>query len=236
VPISDLNAGLFGAIGVLAALQSRAATGKGQHVESSLLESALAYTIWETGMFLTTGAIPKRSGTRHRLSAPYEALKTADGHLVVGVNSQRLWKRLCEGLGDPTLEQEAGFETPGNRVRNRDALQARLEAILTKETSETWVKRLEVVGVPAGPLNTLAQAWDDPQIKARGLLAEAGGRKFPRTPIKLHATPVELTRGPAEVGEHTREVLAEAGFAPAEIEALVASGAAAVESRLEGAT
>ncbi|HEY3950363.1 CoA transferase [Phenylobacterium sp.] len=235
VPISDLNAGLFGAIGVLAALQSRAATGKGQQVESSLLESALAYTIWESGMFLTTGAIPKRSGTRHRLSAPYEALKTADGHLVVGVNSQRLWKRLCAGLGDPTLEQEAGFETPGNRVRNRDALQARLEAILTKETSETWVKRLDVVGVPAGPLNTLAQAWDDPQIKARGLLAEAGGRPFPRTPIKLHATPVELTRGPAEVGEHTREVLAEAGFGAAEIEALVASGAAAVERKREGA-
>jgi len=235
VPISDLNAGLFGAIGVLAALQSRAATGKGQLVESSLLESALAYTIWESGMYLTTGAIPVRSGTRHRLAAPYEALKTADGHMVVGVNSQRLWKRFCEALGDPTLEAEPDFATPGNRMKNRDALQARLEAILTQATSAAWVGKLEAVGVPAGPLNTIAQAWDDPQIQARGLLAETGGRKFPRTPIKLHDTPITLARGPAEVGEHTREVLGEAGLSAVEIDALIASGAAATARRVEGA-
>lgn len=235
VPISDLNAGLFGAIGVLAALQSRASSDLGQHVESSLLESALAYTIWESGMYLTTGAIPKRSGTRHRLAAPYEALRTADGHMVVGVNSQRLWTRFCEALGDPTLVAEPDFASPALRMKHRDALQARLEAILTTDSSAAWVGKLEAAGVPAGPLNDIAQAWDDPQIKARGLLAEAGGRPFPRTPIKLHATPVALARGPAEVGEHTREVLAQAGFGEAEIEALIASGAAATERKLEGA-
>jgi formyl-CoA transferase len=233
VPISDLNAGAFGAIAVLAALQSRGATGRGQHVESSLLEAALASTIWESGMYLTNGVTPQRNGTRHRLAAPYEALKTADGHMVVGVNSNRLWKRLCEALGEPALESEADFATPGNRMKNRDALQARLEAILAKDTSANWVKKLEAAGVPAGPLNTIAQAWEDPQIRARGLLAEAGGRPFPRTPIKMHETPVALTRGPAEVGQHTREVLAEAGFQPAEIDALVAAGAAAVERKQE---
>jgi formyl-CoA transferase len=233
VPISDLNAGAFGAIGVLAALQSRHATGRGQHVESSLLEAALASTIWESGMYLTTGAIPQRNGTRHRLAAPYEALRTADGHMVVGVNSNRLWKRFCEGVGQPALAGEPDFATPGNRMKNRDALQARLEAILSADTSANWVAKLEAAGVPAGPLNDIAQAWDDPQIKARGLLAEAGGRPFPRTPIKLHETPVALTRGPAEVGEHTREVLAEAGLSAVEIEALVASGAAAVERKQE---
>jgi crotonobetainyl-CoA:carnitine CoA-transferase CaiB-like acyl-CoA transferase len=231
VPISDLNAGLFGAIGVLAALQSRQASGKGQHVESSLLESAMAYTIWETGMFLTTGDLPSRNGARHRLAAPYEALKTADGHMVVGVNSQRLWKRLCEALGEPGLFDEAGFESPGARMKNRDALQARLEGILAADTSANWVLKLEAKGVPAGPLNDLAQAWDDPQIKARGLLTEVGERRFVRTPIKLHDTPVALTRGPAEVGEHTREVLAEAGFASEDIEALIAEGAAATERK-----
>ena len=231
VPISDLNAGLFGAIGVLAALQSRATTGRGQHVESSLLESAMAYTIWETGMFLTAGDLPKRSGTRHRLAAPYEALKTADGHMVVGVNSQRLWKRFCEALDEPGLIAEAGFDSPAGRMKNRDALQARLEVILTRDTSANWVLKLEAKGVPAGPLNDLAQAWDDPQIKARGLLTEVEGRRFVRTPIKLHDTPVALTRGPAEVGQHTREVLAEAGFAAEDIDALIAEGAAATESR-----
>ncbi|HEY0438340.1 MAG TPA: CoA transferase [Phenylobacterium sp.] len=233
VPISDLNAGAFGAIGILAALQSRHASGRGQHVESSLLESALASTIWESGMYLTTGAIPTRNGTRHRLAAPYEALKTADGHVVVGVNSQRLWRRLCEALGDPTLADDPAFNSTGLRMKNRDALQVRLEAILAGDTSASWVLRLEAVGVPAGRLNTIAEAWDDPQIRARGLLAEADGRKFPRTPIKLSETPVALTRGPAEVGQHTREVLGEGGWSDAEIEALIASGAAAVERKLE---
>ena len=233
VPISDLNAGAFGAIGVLAALQSRAATGRGQHVESSLFEAALASTIWESGMYLTTGDLPKRNGTRHRLTAPYEALKTADGHVVVGVNSNKLWKRFCEALGEPGLADEPSFNSIPGRMKNRDALQARLEAILARDSSANWVAKLETVGVPAGPLNTIAQAWDDPQIKARGMLADVDGRPFPRTPIKLHDTPVALTRGPAEVGEHTREVLSEAGFSGEEIDALVAAGAAAVERKQE---
>lgn len=235
VPISDLNAGVFAAIGVLAALRHRDATGEGQHVETSLLESALAYTVWETGMFLTTGEVAKRQGTRHRLAAPYEAMKTKDGHLVVGVNNQRLWLRFCEALGAPELAAEEQFERPNRRVRNRDALQARIEAILTTDTSANWMAKLEAQGVPAGPLNTIAQAWDDPQVKARGLLTEVAGRRFARTPIKLHATPVALTNGPPEVGQDTRDVLAEAGYSEAEIEGLVASGAAAVERTEAGA-
>jgi formyl-CoA transferase len=231
VPLSDLNAGVFGAVGILAALQSRHTTGKGQHVETSLLESALAYTIWETGLFLATGEIATRKGTRHRLAAPYEALKTADGHMVVGVNNQRLWQRFCEALGEPGLAEEEGFDRPNRRVKNRDALQARIEAILIADTTANWMAKLEAKGVPAGPLNNIAQAWDDPQVKARGLLAEVGGRRFVRTPIKLHDTPVTVRTGPAEVGEHTREVLAEAGFKSEDIEALIAEGAAASERK-----
>ena len=231
VPISDLNAGMFAAVGVLAALQSRHTTGQGQHVETSLLESALAYTIWETGMFLSTGEVAKRNGARHRLAAPYEPLKTADGHIVVGVNSQRLWRRLCDALGEPDLFAEAGFDTPAGRMKNRDALQARLEGVLARDTSAAWLARLEAEGVPAGPLNTIAQAWDDPQVKASGLLAETDGRRFVRTPIKLHGTPVKVQGGPAEVGQDTHEVLAEAGYSAEEIESLVASGAAAMERK-----
>ena len=229
VPLSDLNAGVFAAIGVLAALRHRDATGEGQHVETSLLESALAYTVWETGMYLTTGEVAKRQGTRHRLAAPYEALKTADGHMVVGVNNQRLWLRFCEAIGAPELASEEAFERPNRRIRNRDALQARIEAILVTDTTANWMAKLEAQGVPAGPLNTIAEAWDDPQVKARGLLSEVDGRRFARTPIKLHATPAAVTRGPPEVGEHTRDVLAEAGYSEEEIAALIGSGAAAVE-------
>jgi len=231
VPLSDLNAGVFAALGVLAALRHRDLTGEGQQVETSLLESALAYTVWETGLYLTTGEVAKRQGTRHRLAAPYEALRTADGHMVVGVNNQRLWLRFCEAIGAPELATDEAFERPNRRVRNRDALQARLEAVLAKDTTANWLARLEAQGVPAGPLNTIAEAWADPQVQARGLLAEVAGRKFVRTPIKLHGTPVAVTRGPAEVGEHTQEVLAEAGFSGEEIEALIGEGAAAIERR-----
>jgi crotonobetainyl-CoA:carnitine CoA-transferase CaiB-like acyl-CoA transferase len=153
--------------------------------------------------------------------------------MVVGVNNQRLWVRFCEAIGASELATEAGFERPNLRVRNRDALQARLEAILAADTTANWVTKLEAKGVPAGPLNTIAQAWDDPQVKARGLLAEVDGRRFVRTPIKLHETPVALRRGPAEVGEHTREVLAESGYSTDEIEALIREGAAADERKME---
>ena len=231
VPISDLNAGVFAAVGVLAALQSRHATGQGQHVETSLFESALAYTIWETGMYLSTGEVAKRNGARHRLAAPYEPLRTKDGHIVVGVNSQRLWKRFCDALGEPGLMTEAPFDSPGGRMKNRDALQARLEGILAREPGAYWLACLEAEGVPAGPLNTIAEAWDDPQIKARGLLAEVDGRRFVKTPIKMRATPVAVSTGPADVGEHTRAVLAEAGYSESEIAGLIASGAAATQRK-----
>jgi formyl-CoA transferase len=229
VPISDLNAGVFAAVGVLAALQSRQATGKGQHVETSLLESALAYTIWETGMYLSTGEVAGRNGARHRLAAPYQPLKTADGHVVVGVNSQRLWTRFCEALGEPGLVDDPDFNSPGQRMKHRDALQARLEGVLAADSTANWLPKFEAVGVPAGPLNDIAQAWDDPQVKARGLLGEVDGRRFVKTPIKLHGTPVALARGPGEVGEHTREVLAEAGYSRDDIEGLLAAGAAATQ-------
>lgn len=231
VPISDLNAGVFAAVGVLAALRNREVTGRGQQVETSLFESALAYTIWESGMYLSTGQVAQRNGARHRLAAPYEPLRTQDGHIVVGVNSQRLWKRFCKALDEPGLETEAGFDTPAGRMKNRDALQDRLEGVLARAPGSHWLTRLEAEGVPAGPLNNIAQAWDDPQIRARGLLMEADGRKFVRTPIKMHETPVAVRSGPADVGQHTREVLAEAGYAADEIERLIASGAAATERR-----
>jgi crotonobetainyl-CoA:carnitine CoA-transferase CaiB-like acyl-CoA transferase len=224
VPLSDLNAGTFGALAILAALHDRERTGKGQHVETSLLESALAYTVWESGLYLTTGEVAEPRGSRHRLTAPYEALRTGDGHIVVGVNTPRLWERFCEVLGDETLVADPLFASAGLRVRNRDALQQRLESILRTDTTASWVERLAAQGIPAGPINNIAEALADPQIRARGMLAEVDGRKFIRAPMKLSRTPVALRRGPAELGQHTREVFTDAGFSDAEISALVAEG------------
>ncbi|MET0294025.1 MAG: CoA transferase [Phenylobacterium sp.] len=221
VPMSDLAAGSFAALGVLAALNHRHLTGRGQRVDTSLLESALAYTVWESGAALTTGAVAERIGARHRLSAPYEALKTGDGYMVVGVNNQRLWARLCEALEAPELAADPDYAKPGPRLANRDALQVRLEAILAGASTAHWVERLGAFGVPCGPINNIAEALADPQVQARGFLKEVAGRRFPSTPITLSEAPVELRRGPARVGEHTREVLAEAGFEAAAIEGLI---------------
>ncbi len=224
VPLSDLNAGMFAALGVLAALRHRDQTGEGQHVETSLLESALAYTVWETGLHLATGDVARPNGSRHRLAAPYEALKTADGHIVVGVNNERLWARFCQALGDPSLKDDPQFADNRNRVHNRDALAERLEAILAGATTEEWVARFEAAGVPSGPINTIDKALADPHIQARGLLVEVEGRRFTRAPLQFSKTPVSVRSGPPPLGSATRAVLAEAGLSETEIDKLAADG------------
>lgn len=225
VPLADVTAGIYAAVAVLAALNHRWATGRGQHVEASLLESAMAHTVWEAGAALTTGQVARPNGSRHRLTAPYEALKTADGFLVVGVNSAKLWSRLCEAVGEPPLADHPDFATPQLRLANRDALQARLEEILANDTTANWVTTISARGVPCGPVNRIDDALADPHLAARGYLADVAGRRFPRTPIGLSKTPIEVERGPPRVGEHTREVLTAAGLTPDLIEELARKGA-----------
>lgn len=220
VPLSDLNAGVFAALGAVSALHHRNRTGEGQHLETSLLESALAYTMWETGMALTMGVVAERAGTRHRLAAPYEALKTQDGYLVVGVTNQKLWKRFCDAIGHSSLAEDTEFAEPHLRIANRDALQERLESILAEDKTADWVEKITALGVPCGPINSIKDALDDPHVKARGFLADVDGRQFPRAPITMSRTPVSLKRGPAAIGEHTREVLLQAGYSEEAIDDL----------------
>lgn len=223
VPVSDLNAGVFCALGILAAVHHRTATGEGQYVETSLLESAMAYTIWETGLALTTGMVAEKVGTRHRLSAPYESLKAQDGFLVVGVSNEKLWRLFCTALGAPELMAAPEFADRFTRVANRDALKARIEAILATRPVEEWIERISSAGVPCGPINNIAQAIADPQIQSRDYFTEVGSRLYPRAPIVMSKTPVGIDRGAATIGEHTREVLGEAGYATAAIDDLMSS-------------
>jgi Predicted acyl-CoA transferases/carnitine dehydratase len=224
VPIADLNAGTFAAVGILAAWAHRVKTGEGQRVETSLLESALAYTAWESGLYLTIGDIAKPQGSRHRLAAPYEALKTSDGYIVVGVNHQGLWSRFCEAIGEATLAEEPLFANGFVRVANREELKKRIETILQHNTTAHWLDRLLKRGIPAGPINNIAEALSDQQVKARGMLRTVGDRQFLRTPLTLSRTPVDIQRGAAEVGEHTREVLLESGLTEEETDALFFGG------------
>jgi crotonobetainyl-CoA:carnitine CoA-transferase CaiB-like acyl-CoA transferase len=227
VPISDLNAGTFGALGVLAAWAHRQKTGEGQHVEATLLESALAYMVWEAGLYFTLGEIAQPRGSQHRLAAPYEALKTGDGYVVVGINNQNLWRRFCEAIDAPMLRDDPRFENPIVRVMNRDELKPLIEARLAEDTTEHWLEKILARGIPCGPINTIDKALADPQVQARGLIVRMGDRDFIGSPIKMSRTPPAVRRGPAEIGEHSREVLLEAGFNADEVDALLASGAVA---------
>jgi crotonobetainyl-CoA:carnitine CoA-transferase CaiB-like acyl-CoA transferase len=230
VPMADLNAGTFAAIGVLAAIASRAASGKGQHVETSLLESALAYTVWESGMYLRNGEIADRTGSRHRLAAPYQALKTSDGHIVIGVSSQSLWTRFLVAIERPDLGDDARFATSLARLHNRGPLQDAIEAHFASNRSAHWSDALNSAGIPCGPINSIADALADPQIAAREMVVSIDDARFVRTPLTFSDTPVTVWRGPAQIGEHSREVLAAAGYTDTAIDALVAQGAVAQAS------
>jgi crotonobetainyl-CoA:carnitine CoA-transferase CaiB-like acyl-CoA transferase len=137
IPFTDLTAGTFGAVGILAAYARSQKTGKGQHVDTSLFEAGLSYTAWESGMYLTTGALPEPQGSRHRLAAPYEALRTRDRYIVVGVNSNRLWARFCDAIGEPELAREPPFDSNPGRLVSRDALQQRIETIQRRTRQRT---------------------------------------------------------------------------------------------------
>jgi formyl-CoA transferase len=221
--ISDLNAGTFGAIAVLSALNHRHATGEGQHVEATLLESILSYTVIQAGLYFSNGEIARPVGARSRLATPYEPLATKDGALVVGAGSQSLFERTCDLLGLAELKTDPRFSVMTARLEHREAFRACLEAVLVTETSAYWLDLFAKAGIPAGPINSIAQALTDPQVAARGMVVEVDGKNYLRTPVTLHGSPVEIRRGAPDLGAQGEEVLAEYGFNTEEIAALVAS-------------
>ena len=232
VPVGDLSAGLFCAVGILSALAARERTGVGQQVDTSLFEGALAFSIWETAELWATGRVPDKLGSAHRLTAPYQALRTADGHITVAGNSQRLWERLCEVLGRTDLVADERFETNEKRMANRPALVAELESALAGRGTDEWVGTLIEQGLPAGPIHDYAEVMADPHTQAREMQVtmehpvegEVSGLGIP---VKLSATPGSVRRAAPLLGEHTAEVLTEAGLTQAEIAAVSAAGGAA---------
>jgi formyl-CoA transferase len=215
LPVGDLGAGMFCALGIVAAVHSRTTTGIGQYVETSLFESALAMSVWESTEYWATGEVPQALGSANRMSAPYQALKTKDGYVTVGANNERLWQRLCAALEVPALETDPRFVTNTDRMRNRAELAAELEVRLAGATTEEWVTRLLAAGVPAGPIQDYRQVLDeDPHVKARGMVQEVdhpveGRVRVLGSPIRMSATPARIRRHPPLLGEHTEEVLGE---------------------------
>jgi crotonobetainyl-CoA:carnitine CoA-transferase CaiB-like acyl-CoA transferase len=229
VPLSDLNAGGFAAMGILSALLERERTGRGQHVDTSLFEAALAYTVWESAAWFDLGQVQGPAGSSHRLGSPYAAFATADGHLTLGAATQSNWERLCRALGRADLAGDARFADGQARLRNKPDLFAELEAIFATGTTEAWVARLRAEGVPSGPVRNVADAHASPQAHAREMsvsLGEHDGRerRVIGTPVKLSRTPWRVSGRVAAYGEDGDAVLRSAGFSETEIAALREAG------------
>ena len=226
VPITDLGAGLFALSAILAALHYRDRTGRGQYIDTSLVEAGVALSVWEATEFFSTGKAPQPMGSAHRLSAPYQAIRCADGFITIAAANDRLFARLCELLGHPEWTARPEFVTDAVRVEHRDTLAALIETETTRDTCHHWLDRLEAHGVPCGPINDYGQLFADPQIQARGMVVETdhptlGRLKTLGAPVKLSETPATVGRAAPQLGQHTRQILEELGYARSDIEEII---------------
>ena len=232
VPITDIGAGSFTAFGILAAYIHAQRTGQGQQVDASLLEAGIAYTVWESSEYFASGEIPGPLGSAHRVNAPYQALRTADGYINIGAASQPTWEQFCRAIGQDALIDDPRYREPNDRKARESELAALLETILMEHTTDHWLTQLDAAGVVAGPIYDMAQVYADPQAQARAMQVtlddpQLGPLHHIGIPVKLSATPGRIRHRAPALGEHTREVLREHGYGDGEIDGLEAAGAVA---------
>ena len=230
VPVADIGCALFATYGILSAYIGAQSTGHGQHVDASLFEAALAFSIWDVCDYWGTGRVPTPLGTANRMSAPYQAIRTGDGWLMIGANSPKLWRQLCDLLRRPELAADPRFIDIPARLANREALIEALEVSFAERTAEDWESALLAVGIPAGRLNTYPEAFDSEHARHREMRLEMahpieGTVPNIGFPVKLSGTPQRMRRHAPLLGEHTDEVLAEIGLDAAAVDALRAAGA-----------
>lgn len=229
-PVTDITAGILAAMGVAAAYASKLKTGKGQRVDTSLFEAGIVHTYWQSAIAFATGESPGPLGSAHPLSAPYQAFATMDGWINLGASNQRTWEKLVEVLGDDALARDPRFAVNQGRMANLPALVAALEAHFKTRTTEEWIAALSKAGIPAGPVLSIGEMHVHPQTIAREMAPVvehrvAGRMQTIGLPVKFSGTPGGVRQAAPVLGQHTREVLAEAGYGEAEIDALVAAGA-----------
>ena len=217
IPIADIGTGMFGLIGILAALAHRERTGLGQAVDASLLETPIAWSVYEAASLFATGEVPRRLGQGHRTNAPYQAFRTSDGWLNLGGGSQQFWRAICAVLGLEPLADDPRFRTPALRVAHREELEALLQPRFLTASTAVWLEKLEAAGVPAGPILTYDQVFADPHVKARAMAVQvnhptAGQTRVLGVPVKLSTTPATVRRPAPTLGQHTDEILGELGY------------------------
>jgi len=229
-PVTDLNAGILAALGIVAAYVHRLRTGQGQWVDTSLFEAGIHQTAWQAAIFFATGISPGPLGSSHVLAAPYQAFATSDGWINIGGANQANWQRIADVVGLPELLGDARFIDNSARMAHRDQLAQLLGERLRGASTQHWLQAFDAAGVPAGPIQSIAAMAADAQTLARGMVVDlqhpvAGATKALGVPIKFSDTPGDIRRPAPTLGQHTAEVLREHGFDDAEIEALVAEGA-----------
>jgi crotonobetainyl-CoA:carnitine CoA-transferase CaiB-like acyl-CoA transferase len=230
VPITDLGAALFAVIGILGALHHRVSTGTGQHVDTALVDAGLALSAWEVAAFGTTGEVPAPLGSAHRLTAPYQAFRCADGYITIGAANDRNFEKVARVLGHHEWLTDARFSGNHQRIAHREQLAKLIEEETVKRPLAFWLDELERAGVPCGPILNYKEALETPQAIAREMTVDVDHPTLGRlrtlgTPIKMSKTPLNPRRRAPMLGEHTDDVLAEAGYSADEIEQLRYSGA-----------
>jgi crotonobetainyl-CoA:carnitine CoA-transferase CaiB-like acyl-CoA transferase len=212
VPIADIITGMYASIAVCAALASRAETGKGQHLDLALLDSQIALLAYQNTNYFATGRPPRRIGNLHPNIVPYQPFKSKDGEIIVACGNDNLFRKFCEAAGKPELASDPRFATNGKRVENRNELTTLIQSFFVERRTADWLPLLEAAGVPNGPINDIAQVFEEPQVKARGVkieLEHATAGKIPlvASPMRFSGTPLEYKAAPPVLGEHTEEVL-----------------------------
>ena len=216
-PVTDLNAGILAALGIVSAYVHRLKTGQGQFVDTSLFEAGIHQTAWQAAIFFATGTSPGPLGSAHVLAAPYQAFPTKDGWINIGGANQSNWERVARLVGAPELIVDARFIDNAARMAHREELARLLGERLRLRTTREWLDGLDAAGVPAGPIQSIAEMTADPQTLAREMVVEldhpvAGRTKALGVPVKFARTPGNVRRPAPTFGQHTREVLGEHGF------------------------
>ncbi len=227
-PVTDITAGVLGAMGILGALFKRGKTGKGQLVDTSLFEAGIMHTFWQSSIYFGSGEIPKAMGSAHPLMAPYQAFKTKDGWINVGSANQGLWEKLLVVLGAEKVLSEEKFSDPNRRLENLSELEELLTDFFGREKTEVWIEKLEAAGIPAGPVLNIEEMSLDPQTIARRMVREVGNHgetfKVIGHPVKYSDYDTQIELSAPKLGEHTREIMAEIGYNEKKINLLLEKG------------